>query len=425
MRAYRLIFAALLCASMLTVFPGHTRASTGDVDGHPAADSEIIPGEVAVQFDTELQNAAAQHSFGEAHGLTQASSTPASDWAVLKFGGKESPRDKAAELKKTKGVLNATVNLRTHPAGIPNDPYYPSQWALPRINAPAAWGLSAGTKKYVAILDSGVSYDNYTELGSFVGTSYCPDTSLVDHDGHGTMVAGAAAAAAFNGVGIAGLSYASPLMIIKFWDDDPQWCDAGSIGAGMAIRWAVDHGAGVINCSWSYLGSDSDLAYLKSAVDYAWSKNVPVVAAAGNEGQSDFSDYAPARWYHAISVGATDQNNHRSVWNDGSLVSSNYGTPGLDISAPGSGIWSTGLYGSYVVEDGTSVAAPFVTGTVGLMLRRYPSLTALQVKQRLWTTAQKVGGYSYSWNYLGFNCGGRGQSRELGCGLLDAYAAIR
>jgi thermitase len=427
----RIVMVALCTTMAATVFavsPGYAIASTGTVDGSPAKDSEIIPGQVVVQLGSTAQDPVARHSFGMAHGLTEAGSADASGWSLFKYTDGVSPRAKAAELKKSPGVVSATVNLRTHPASVPNDPIYPYQWGLPRINAPSAWGLSAGTKKYVAIVDSGISLNNYPELGTIVGKNYCADTSLQDYDGHGTMLAGIAGAASFNGVGMAGLSYASPLMALKIfgYNQDGTECDAGQYGAGMAIRYAVDNGAVVINCSWSYMGSDADLAYLKSAVDYAWSKNVTVVAAAGNFGMSNFSDFAPARWYHAISVGATDQNNQRAVWNDGwQLVSSNYGTPGLDISAPGSAIWSTSLNGHYAEEDGTSFAAPFVTGVVGLMLRRYPGLTALQVKQRIWASGQKVGGYSYTWNYLGFNCGGRGQSSELGCGLIDAYAAIR
>jgi thermitase len=426
-RMFAVALSITMAASVLAVLPGYTMASTGNVDGHPAKDSEIIPGQVVVQLNPASQDASTRHSFGVAHGLTEASSTPGSGWSLFTYADGVSPRAKAAELKKSAGVVDATVNLRTHPAWTPNDPMYPSQWGLPRINAPSAWSLSAGTKKYVAIVDSGISLDNYPELGTIVGKNYCADTSLQDNDGHGTMVAGIAGAAANNGVGIAGLSYASPLMALKIYgyNQDGSWCDAGQYGAGLAIRYAVDNGAVVINASWSYIGSDADLSYLKSAVDYAWSRNVSVVAAAGNYGLADFSDYAPARWYHAISVGATDQNNHRAVWNNGDLVASNYGIPGLDISAPGSAIWSTYLYGSYNYEDGTSFAAPFVTGVVGLMLRRYPSLTSLQVKQRIWRSGQKVGGYSYSWNYLGFNCGGTGDSSELGCGLIDAYAAIR
>ncbi len=281
---------------------------------------------------------------------------------------------------------------------------------------------------------------NYPELGAIVGHNYCDSSSgEVDYDGHGTATAGIAAGAAGNGVGMAGVSYASPIMEIKVFGPanssgapcttyDPTYGPTDSI-LSAAIYYAVANGAGVINCSWGGFYADADVPLLKAAVDYAWSKNVPVVASSGNENLSNFSDIVPARWSHVIAVGATDENNYRpdpSEWGYGN--GSNYGTPGLDISAPGNNILSTAIAPpvAYVTNlQGTSYAAPFVTGVVGLMLRRYPSLTSLQVKQRIWASGQKVGGYSYTWNYLGFTCGGKGQSSELGCGLIDAYAAIR
>jgi subtilisin family serine protease len=441
-RVASVVAALTILGALWTVAPGQARAATTVVDG-VTDESAVVPGEVLVQLKSGFPDAPVRKAFGSKHRMVEDDAIPGLNWFVFKYSDGTKPRAKVAELLKDPDVATAAVNVGFKLHWVPNDPLYPQQWALPRINAPAAWGLSAGTKKYVALIDSGVTDGNYPELGKIVGYSYCDNsTRTTDYFGHGSETAGIAAAAAGNGVGMAGVSYASPIMEVKIFGPanaagdpcstyNPAYGPTDSI-MSKAIYYAVNNGAGVINCSWGGYFADADVPMLKAAIDYAWSKNVPVVASSGNENASNFNNEVPARWYHVISVGASDINNNRpdpTEWgytSDGYPLGSNWGAPGLDIAAPGNDILSTGLPPGYAVGlQGTSFAAPFVTGVVGLMLRRYPTLTSLQVKQRIWASGQKLGPYSYSWNYLGFNCLGTGQSAELGCGVIDAYKAVK
>ncbi len=398
-------------------------AATTDGSSGVANTADIILGHVLVKLGSQATSQSGQVAFETQYHLRQIVDNPDTGWALYTYDDATAPQAKVDELKASGDVEDASVDLRVHsdafPQTPPNDPYYTDPYggyAFPEIKALQAWQHSAGTTKYVAIVDTGISYDNYPELGSFVTQDYCDSTgSVVDNYGHGTWVAGVAAAATNNGVGIAGISYASPIMVVKFYDGRPGYTcpyGEGEHYAGLGITWAVDHGAAVINASWDFYGTDDQLPDLKAAVDYAWAHNVPVVAATGNFSMSNFNEIAPAEWYHAIAVGASDSGHHR--WSG-----SDYGMPGVDIAAPGVDIITTDLGGRYTWATGTSLAVPFVTGTIGLMLRRYPNLSSLAVKQRLWNSAQKLGGYDYSWSSF---CGG--QSAELGCGILNAYAAI-
>ena len=180
-----------------------------------------------------------------------------------------------------------------------------------------------------------------------------------------------------------------------------------------AIYYAVNNGASVITASWTFAGTDSAHQALKDAVNYAWSRNVMVVAAVPNRAESNFNNFVPARWYNVVSVGGTTSADKKASF-------SSYGNPGIDVSAPADNIYSTTRTGGYAYGDGNSFAVPLVAGAIALMKKRYPSITSQQIKDRLWNTADKVGGYNYTSNPF---CGGH--SPQLGCGRLDAADAVR
>jgi hypothetical protein len=169
--------------------------------------------------------------------------------------------------------------------------------------------------------------------------------------GHGTHVAGIAAAITNNGLGVAGLGYSSTIMNVKVLDDNGMGAYSWIVSG---IIWATDNGAEIINMS---LGAPYDSSALEDAINYAWSKGVVVVAAAGNNG--DTVPMYPAYYTNCLAVAATDTGDARASW-------SNYGD-WVDVAAPGLSIYSTLKNSSYGYMSGTSMAAPHVAGLAALL----------------------------------------------------------
>jgi len=239
---------------------------------------------------------------------------------------------------------------------IPNDPWFASwQWAVKKIQAPAAWDITTGSPAVlIAIVDTGIDA-THSDLAGKVVPGYnfvAGNTNTADDHGHGTGVAGVAAAAANNGTGMAGVSWQSPLMPLKVCDASGS-CAAAYVASG--ITWAADHGARVINVSLA--GAYACPNTFQSAVDYAWNKGAVIVAAAGNEGAAAVD--APANCNHVIAAGATDINDTRTSW-------SNSGSA-LDVVAPGVGVTCTALSNSIGQCSGTSFSSPLTAGTAALL----------------------------------------------------------
>jgi thermitase len=237
----------------------------------------------------------------------------------------------------------------------PNDPRYGSQYALPKISAPTGWTVTTGSSSVViAIVDTGID-KNHADLNTkfvpgydFVNNDNDPD----DDNGHGTHCAGIAAAVTNNGVGVAGVDWNARLMGVKVLNSS----GSGSFSViSNGITWAADNGAKVVSLS---LGASSGSSTLESAVNYAWNRNVVVVAAAGNSNTT--SPSYPAFYTNCIAVGSTDQNDARSSF-------SNYGASWVDVAAPGTSILSTYDGNSYATLSGTSMACPAVAGLAGLL----------------------------------------------------------
>jgi thermitase len=295
----------------------------------------------------------------------------------------------------------------------PNDPEFSKQTGMPRIQAPQAWNRTHGqTGRLIAILDSGLN-----DLGSnanpefagkvvarrdFTGSASGTDDIL----GHGTHVAGIAAAPANNGLGVAGASYSSNLLIGKVLNDQ----DEGSMSqATDGIYWAADQGASVINMSFGSTGrQDCDPSWyedlfdtgrneLRDAINYAWGKNAVLVASAGNDG--DTQQLWPAACPNVVSVANTDASDNR--W-----PTSTHGT-WVDIAAPGVDIWSTAvpgavkcnrdLAGSFAKCTGTSMAAPHVSGVVALVQSSCSLSNPAQVVARVMSNADPIPGTGTDW----------------------------
>ena len=251
------------------------------------------------------------------------------------------------------GVLYVEPNFLLQAADtIPNDPDLGVQYGLVNIHAPQGWDLSTGSAAVtIAIIDTGVDYGHPDLAGKLVAgyDIVNNDSNPQDDNGHGTHVAGIAAASSNNSAGIAGVSWGARIMPVKVLN-----ASGGGTYANTAngVIWAVDHGAQVINLS---LGGTGPSSVLADAINYAHGKGSIVVAAAGNTG-SNFVLY-PARYPNVIAVAKTNSTNN---W-DGS----NYG-PEVDLAAPGTLIYST-VIGGYDYRSGSSMAAAHVSGLAAIM----------------------------------------------------------
>ena len=274
----------------------------------------------------------------------------------------------------------------------PNDPSFSSQWALSRIHAldgwaksPNSYGASGGP--VIAVVDSGIDSTNpdladgrvLTGSGANCLSGTCVADPASDDNGHGTSVAGVLDASTNNSVGIAGEAFSSPVLPVKVLDSS-GFGSAETIAAG--IIWAADRGARVVNLSIAGPFSQT----ICDAVTYATSAGALVVAAAGNNGSSAAT--YPAACPGAIGVAATDSSDSVPYW-------SNYGSPNVFVSAPGVSVLTTARGGGYTTVDGTSIAAPYVSGLAALLFSQDPSLTPVAVKTIIAKTADKVGSGSY------------------------------
>ncbi len=280
----------------------------------------------------------------------------------------------------------------------PNDLYYSFQWGLSKIRAPEAWALSRGTRVLIAVLDTGTDY-THPDLAGKVRTDIDHDyinndEDAMDDNGHGTHVAGIAAAATDNGRGVAGLGWEATILPLKVMDSRGQGSTAQLIPA---IRYAADVGAGVVNMSLGGEGSCPE--DLQVAVDYAYSRGVLLVAAAGNNGTN--VSIFPANCTHVLGVAATTSSDTRACF-------SNYGAH-VSVAAPGTSIYST-LPGGYGYMQGTSMATPFVAGLAALVYARFPAYTPDQVASAILDNAQDLGTTGWDEYY--------------GCGRIDAFRSL-
>lgn len=275
-----------------------------------------------------------------------------------------------------------------------------NNWGADLVKAPEVWAKGyTGQGVVVAVLDTGVDY-NHDDLKSNIwtnsneiadngkdddGNGYVDDVygwnfdsnnnNTLDVEGHGTHVSGTIAGQN-NGFGVTGIAYDAKIMPVKVLDDEGRG-NRTNIAEG--IRYAVDHGANVINLS---LGGSSSNDMMQTAIEYASSKGVVVVMAAGNDG--GFQPGYPARYADkwGIAVGAVDKNNNMADF------SNRAGTNPLTyVTAPGVDVYSTVAGNQYASYSGTSMATPHVAGVVALMLSANRNLTDAQVRQIVAETA--------------------------------------
>jgi subtilisin family serine protease len=298
------------------------------------------------------------------------------------------PRRNAAALvsrlarsRTVKHVERNHVSMRITDAGViqdtPTDPLWGMQWGAALTEAPTAWAVTKGSASVVvAVLDTGVDLSQPDLQGALVpGYDFVnEDADPSDDNGHGTGIAGIVAARAGNGLGGAGFCPRCSVMPVKVVSAAGL---ASDVDVAPGITWAVDHGANVINMSFGGTYSST----IASAIDYATARGVLVVAAAGNNGDSN--SFYPAADAGVLSVAGTQPDDQLYPW-------SNYG-PWVSVAAPGCDLTTIrgGQYGEFC---GTSASAPVVSGVAALAMSYSPSSSAEAIKLALTSSTRTVGG---------------------------------
>lgn len=356
--------------------------------------------------------------------------------AVVTYEENIPPEKAARSAEMIDGVEFAEPIPQNQYFASPNDPDYPYQWYLPRINAEAAWSIVGDADEIVVgVVDTGVDYlhedlmmNIYTNPGEIGTDNYGADkrTNGIDDDKngfvddwhgwdflgatgsnedndpmpgnmHGTHVAGTIGAITNNATGVAGVVQNVKIIPVKCGYDDQS---SRSIDRGYeGILYASLMGAKVINCSW---GSDSYSVAEQTVIATANSRGSLVVCAAGND--NVLKNYYPASYQYAMSVAALDYNNKKASF-------SNYGTR-VSVAAPGVDIYATYPSNGYGYLSGTSMASPVVAGTAALVRQKHPDLSPEQVLELIKATCENIDDVNY--NYVGL----------LGSGIINASRAV-
>jgi thermitase len=319
-----------------------------------------------------------------------------------------------AALRADASVLYAEPNYIAYALDTnPNDALYVNQWGLAKINAPAAWDISTGNSDVIiAVVDTGIDLQHpdfacpgkLTAGYNFSDGNSNPD----DNNGHGSHVAGIAAACTNNSTGVAGLAWGARLMPVKVLNAS----GSGSyFQVAQGITFAVDNGADIVNLSLGGLDPDTTLA---NAIQDAVDNGVLVVVAAGNCAQGGplcrnivNPVVYPAAYNTTLAVAATDSG-------DGWASFSEH-HPYVDVAAPGVSIYST-IITSYGYKSGTSMATPYVAGLAALVWSVSPGLNLAQVRAAIESSAddlQVPPGY-----------GQPGKDDYTGYGRINAWRAL-
>jgi thermitase len=282
----------------------------------------------------------------------------------------------------------------------PNDPAFDIEgnvYGQRIVKAPQGWNIYTGSAEgVIAILDTGVNLNHPEFTGRLLpGYDFInEDSDPSDDHGHGTHVAGIAAAALNNATGAAGICPGCAILPVKVLDSGNKgtW---GTVAAG--IYYAVDQGARVINLS---LGASVSSRTLERAIQYAEAHDVIVVAAAGNAASTE--PFYPAALPYVIAVGATtDQDVLWPLSNTGEYI---------DLTAPGHRIYSTFLSPEYAYMSGTSMATPFVSGLAGLLVSFNPAWTRDEVLNFITSGADDLGA--------------AGKDEQYGFGRINVHRAL-
>lgn len=351
--------------------------------------TEFVPGELIIGLQPGY--AATSLAIPEKAQIKQLPSLKKLNVAVVRVpAGQENSY--LRQIRTLHGVRFAELNAIVRADVIPNDPRWNDQYGPQHVQAPQAWDVTTGSSSVIlAIVDSGID-PAHLEFASRI----LPGYDFIEYDdvpqdrcGHGTHVAGIAAATGNNSEGIAGIAWNVKILPIRVLDET---CSGSLVSVAEGIVAAVERGARVINLS---LGTNYGSHLLQEATFYAYTHGAALIAAAGNQGISPIA--YPARYDWVLAVGATDSTDSRAAF-------SNYGSE-LDLMAPGVSILSTlptypdftfhyspwGKSTHYDTLSGTSMAAPHVAGAAALLASLPAFNTPDKIYQALTATALDMG----------------------------------
>ncbi len=292
-------------------------------------------------------------------------------------------------------ALGAAVVLPT-PALASDDPFFDRQWALQQIGAPQAWQVTRGAGVVVGIVDTGVEAAHPDLAGKValtadcVGRTVCADgAASTDPSGHGTLISGVVAAGTGNGRGVAAVAPDSRVVVAKVLAPNGE---GRAEDVSLGIRWAVDHGARVVNLSLgdpNFALNSMQGTPLRAAIDYAWSRGAVPVLASGNYGSGGLGSQNYGN-LNAIVVGATDRSGNVAGYSSpvGNAKWGIVAPGGAGIPGPDNNVISTAAGGGYPSSAGTSMAAPHVSAAIALLLSQ--GLSPSAAVARLLATADKV-----------------------------------
>ena len=280
----------------------------------------------------------------------------------------------------------------------PDGPERERQWGLDMLRAERVWSQAHACGATIAVVDSGVDGDHADLAGTVAPGKSVVDRGLGirDTSGHGTEVAGVAAAAHGNGRGISGLAAGVRVLPVAIEDEAGQMA-ASDLARG--LRYAIAQDVDVINLS---LGGPTKSPNVEYWLQRAVEAGIPVVASAGNAYPNDNPTIWPAASPHTIAVGAVAPT---GVWAPFSSTGKY-----VDLVAPGVAVLTTAGDGDYVAANGTSLSAPFVSATLAMLRVRAPDLTPSELRQVLVSSAKDLGP--------------RGWDSQFGHGMVDPVEAL-
>jgi len=415
-----LTFAKMLSAEEILVGPA--------VDSYNTDKPNYVPDEIIVKFKPGASQKEIDF-LNSKYGVSVIQDNPITGAKLLKIPAKRTVPSLVNRYNRSSIVERVEPNFTARVLFTPNDKYYKYQWHLNKVasggmDMEKTWDIATGKGVIVAILDTGVAYENYggykqapdLSKTKFVqGYDFVNDDSHPnDNEGHGTHITGTIAQSTNNGVGVAGIAFDASIMPVKVLDRNG---DGNHYRIANGIYYAVNHGAKVINLS---LGSNRSSWTLKQAVAHAYNNGVTIVSAAGNDYEDGNRFVYPAAYNdYCVAVAATRYDGLRASYsNTGSYV---------DIAAPGGDVlfdkdgdgYHDGILQQTFTDDvtkfryyffeGSSMAAAHVTGAVALLVSNGISDPS-QIREALESTARDVGG--------------SGWDQEYGWGIVDACAAL-